>query len=130
MYKTRGGCYCIQTGNACHHICADIIMAVVVPANRPCVMVSSCGMSMVMCGESSPHRDLAISAKPGGGICFCVMGPHGGVFTHWLEIVKVPVLQLETVQVLAIGVMVVSFEHPILWVTVKEPKLWALLHLL
>ena len=80
---------------------------------------------MVMCRESSPLKDLAIFAKLGDGIHFCVMGLPSGVFAHWLEIVKVPVLWLETVKVFTIGVTV-SFEHPILQVTGKEPQMWDL----
>ena len=75
--------------------------------------------------ESSPLKDLAISAKLGSGICLFVMGFPGGVVACWLEIVKVPVLWLETVEVSDIGVMV-SFECPILWITAKEPQVWAL----
>ena len=70
---------------------------------------------MVMHGELSPLKDLAISAKLGGGIQFCVTGLSSGVFACWLETAKV---------------MVVGFQHPILWVTGKEPQVWALLHLL
>ena len=85
---------------------------------------------MVIHRKLSLHRDLAISTKLGSGMSFCEMGLPSGVFAHWLEIVDVPVLWLETVKVLTIGVMVVSFEHPILPVTGKEPQVLALLHLL
>ena len=43
------------------------------PAEWPCDVVSSIGTLMVMHGELSPCKDLAISAKLGGGICFCVV---------------------------------------------------------
>ena len=90
-----------------------------VPTIMPCVVVSSGGTSMVICGESPPLKDLAISAQPGGGICLGVTGLSGGVFAHWLEMVE------------AFAIMeMVSFEHCILWVTEKEPQGWALLHLL
>ena len=103
---------------SCHtHV--GIIVATAVPTKKPCVMVSSCGRVMVTHGESSPLKDLAISAKPGGSVCICAMGLPSGVFTHWLEIVQVSVIWLNTVQGFAPGVMV-SFEHPILWVTGKR----------
>ena len=49
-------------------------MAMEVPAKRPCGVVSSCGTSMVMHGELSPHRDLAISANPGGSTFHLLVG--------------------------------------------------------
>ena len=101
------------------HIWVDIIMVMAAPTKKPCAMVSSCGMLMVVCGELPPIKDLAISAKPGGSICFCVMGHPSGVFASWVEIVKVFTV-----------VGMVSFECPILWDTEKEPQVWALLHLL
>ena len=52
----------------------ETIMAMVVPAKRPCGVVSSCETPTDMCGELSPHRDLAISAKLGGGFHCCVLG--------------------------------------------------------
>ena len=77
---------------------------------------------MVMQGESSPHKDLPISAKPDSGICFCVIGLPSGVFTCWVKMFGVPVFWLETVevQVLAIEGMVRSFGHPRLWVTGRK----------
>ena len=54
--------------------------------------------------------DLAISAKLGEGFCFSVMGLCSGVFA----------LCLEMVNELTIGVAVVGFGHPILWVTRKR----------
>ena len=63
-----------------------------VPTKRPGKVVSPGGTLMVMDGELSPHKDLAVSAKPGGGVCFCVMVLPGGVFTHWLGTVSVSVL--------------------------------------
>ena len=95
-------------------------MVVAVPAKRPCGVVSSSGTSMVMHGESSPHMDLAISAKLGGDFCCCMMGPPSGVFALWLE----------TIDELAAGVVVVDFNCPIPWVTIKEPQALALLLLL
>ena len=65
------------------HVCIDIIVVLTVPAKKPCAVVSSCGMSMIMCGESSPLKDLAISAKLGSGIHLGVMGSPSGVSTHW-----------------------------------------------
>ena len=45
--------------------------------------------SMVMWGELTPHKDLAISVKLGS-----VMGLLSGVFTHWVKIFGTPVLSL------------------------------------
>ena len=56
----------------------DIIVVMAVPAKKPCATVSSGGTLMVICGELPPLKDLAISAKPGGGICLGVMGLSGG----------------------------------------------------
>ena len=64
------------------------IVAMAVPTKRPCGAVSSGWTSMVVHSESSPHKDLAISAKTGGGFCCCVMGLPGGVFTLWPETVN------------------------------------------
>ena len=69
-----------------------VIVAMVVPAKRPGEIVGPGGTLIVMLGESPPHKDLAISAKPGGGICFCVMGLPSGVFTNWLGTVGVSFL--------------------------------------
>ena len=79
------------------------------------------GGNIVMHCVLSPYKDLTISAKLGGGIHFCAMGLPSGVFACLWETVNVPGLWLEIVKVLAIEVMVVSFEHPILWATGKEP---------
>ena len=103
------------------HIQVDIIVVMAVPAKKPCAMVSSGGTLMIVHGELPPLKDLAISAKPGGGIHIGVKGLSGSVFAHWLEMVKVPDIWLETVKVFAIAGMV-SFEHPILWVMEKNPK--------
>ena len=84
---------------------------------------------MVMCGELSPCKDLAISAKLGAGVHLGVTGLFNGVFAHWLEMVEVPGVWLETGKVFAV-VGMVSFECPIMWVAEKEPQGWALLHLL
>ena len=65
---------------------------------------------MVIHRESLPLKDLAISAKSGGGIHFGVMGLSSGVFADWLEMVEV----------LTVGATV-SLGHPILWVTGKGP---------
>ena len=56
------------------------------------------------------------------------MGLSSGVFACWLEMVKVPGICLETVEVFAI-VGMVSFKHPIPLVMEKEPQVWGLLHL-
>ena len=82
---------------------------------------------MVICGELPPLKDLAISAKLGSSIHLGVMGLSSGVFTHWLEMIEIPGIWLETVKVSAIGGMV-SFECPILLVKEKEPCRQALLH--
>ena len=74
---------------------------------------------MVICGESPPLKDLSISAQLGGGVLLGVMGLSSSVFTCWLEMVEVPGIWLETVEVFAIAGMV-SFES-ILWVIEKEP---------
>ena len=89
-----------------------------VPAKRPCGVVSSSGTLMVMYGESSPHKDLAISAKPGRGSCFYVMGLLSGVFAFWQEMLD------------ELALAVLDFDCPISWVTRKEPWVWALLLLL
>ena len=56
------------------HIHMDVIVAMAVPTKRPGGVVSSGGRSIVMRGVLSPHKDLAISAKLGGGVYFCVTG--------------------------------------------------------
>ena len=75
---------------------------------------------MAICGELPPLKDLAISTELGSGIYLGVMGLFSGVFAHWLEMVEVAGIWLETVKVFAVAGMV-SFEHPILWVMEKEP---------
>ena len=58
-----------------------------VPTRRPWGAVSSGGTSMDRHSELSPHKNLVISAKVGGGFCFCVMGLPTGVFApgwKWL----------------------------------------------
>ena len=88
-----------------------------VPTKRPCGVVSSNGTSTAVHGELSPHKDLAISTKPGGGFHCYVLGFPSSVFTLWLK----------TVNDLTAGMVVVGFAHPILWVTGKEPQGQALL---
>ena len=68
----------------------------------------SWGAFMVMQGESSLHKDLAISANLGGSISLCVVGLPGSVFTHWVKIFSAPVLSLETCTIEGM----VSFEGP------------------
>ena len=105
----------MPVATSCHsHV--DIIVATAVPTKRLCSVVSPGGTSTGICGELSPHKDLAISAKPAWGFCFCVQGLSSSVFTLWLE----------TVNKLATGAVVVGFTYPILWVTEKEPWVWAL----
>ena len=64
-----------------------------------------------MCRESSPHKDLAILAKPSSGICLWVIGPLSSVFTHWVKIFGAPVFWLETVGMFTVEGMV-HFECP------------------
>ena len=94
------------------HIHVDVIVAMAVPTKRPGGVVSSGGRSIVMHGELSPHRDLAISAKLGDGICLCVMGLPSGVFIHWVKIFSAPVTWPETVGVLTVE-GTVSLEYPL-----------------
>ena len=95
-----------MTVSWCIHV--DVIVAMAVPAKRPDGVDSSGGRSIVICGESSPYKDLTILAKLGGGIHHCVMGLPGSVFTHWVKIFSAPVLSLETVAV----ERMMSFECP------------------
>ena len=98
------------------HSLVESIVAMAVPAKRPCGAVSTGGTSTVMFGESSPHRDFAMSAKPSGSFHCELMELSSSVFTLWLEMVNE----------LAIQVMVVGFDCPILQAATKEPPVWAL----
>ena len=69
------------------------------------------GRLTVICGGTSPLKDLAISKKPGSGIHFCVMGLPGGVFTHWVKIFGASDSWHRAVSLLAI-VGLMSFECP------------------
>ena len=95
--------------SCCIHM--DVIVAMKVPTESPGGVVSSGGRLIVMHRESSPHKDLAILAKPGSGIHLHVMELPGGVFTHWVKIFSTPVPWLETVRVFA-AKGTVSFECP------------------
>ena len=66
---------------------------------------------MVIASESSPHKDLAISANPGGGFCLYKVELAGGVFILWLGMFDE----------LTMWVVVVGFEHSIPWITKKSP---------
>ena len=63
-------------------------------------------------GVSTLGPEVASLANLGGGICLCVVGLPGGVFTHWVKIFGTPVFWLEPAGVFVVeGTM--SFRHPI-----------------
>ena len=55
-----------------------------------------------MWGVLSPHKGLAISANPGGDLCFCSTGLPGGAVTHCVKIFGMPVHLPEVVGVVAV----------------------------
>ena len=116
--------------SCCTHV--DIIVAMAVLTKRPGEVISTCGRLIVMQGVSSPWKDLAISANPSSGICFCKTGLLRGLFTHWLKIFGAPVCWLEMVRVEVVAVegMMRGLEHPRKGVIGKELQGWALWHLL
>ena len=69
------------------------------------------GASMVMQGESSPCKDLVISAKLCGGIPFCATGLPGSVFTHCVKMLGTPIPWLEAASVFTVEAMM-SFDWP------------------
>ena len=111
------------TVSCCIHL--DIIVAMVVPAKKTlCHGQFLWDINGYVWGDVFPQGFSYLCKTRQWHLPLCNGAPQW-CFHHWLEIVEVPVLWLETVEVFAIGVMV-SFEHPILWVTGKEPRVWAL----
>ena len=100
-----------------YHSHVDIIVAMVVPTKMPWHVASSSGISMVACGELSPHRDLAMSANPGGGVHSLTLVHSGWVSAPRLEVASRTFT----------GVVAVGNDLSILQAATKEPQVWPLL---
>ena len=111
------------------HSCVVIMAVMVVPTKRPGVDVNW-GRSIVMWGELSPHKDLAISTNLGGCIGFGAAGLPRGIFIHCMKIFGV----LDCLPgVMGVGAVVTgtwgNYSIPGEGVK-KKPWGWALWHLL
>ena len=151
-YKTHRDHHCIHIGNACCYVLPHLGRCHF-GHGRP---HQKAWWSCQSWWEVHSYVQCVISLQGPGYFCktrwwhpFWCNGAPGGVFTHWLGTVSVPVLWLGTVwvpvlwlgtvwvPVLWLGtvgvfaiVVIMGLEHPIPWVTRKEPWVWVLLHLL